>query len=170
MSKKHTNSVEAEKCLLCSILIDPTVLELLSVWLLSSKNFYSLANRTIFGHIKELNETTNEIDIVSLKQSLEDRGILETVGGMNYLLEIAQAVPSASSASWYADLIHEKYSYAQIPELLEFESSNMRGLHRRLSLLIGAINVVRLTCDNPELEQIMTDILRAGGDPIDDDK
>ena len=60
--------------------------------------------------------------------------------------------------------------HLEIPELPEFTSSNMRGLHRRLSLLIGAIDVVRITCGDTELEQIMTDILRAGGVLIDDDK
>lgn len=40
----------------------------------------------------------------------------------------------------------------------------------RFKLLVGAINAVRLTCANTELEQLMADILRAGGVLVDDDK
>ena len=44
------------------------------------------------------------------------------------------------------------------------------NVHARLNLLVGAINTVRLTCGDTELEQMMTQILRAGGVLVDDDK
>jgi len=51
-------------------------------------------------------------------------------------------------------------------EHIEITDNNV---YVRFKLLVGAINVVRITCANAELEQIMTDILRAGGVLIDDD-
>jgi hypothetical protein len=47
---------------------------------------------------------------------------------------------------------------------------NEHNVHARLNMLVGAINTVRLTCGDTELEKMMTQILRAGGVLVDDDK
>jgi len=43
------------------------------------------------------------------------------------------------------------------------------NVHVRFKLLVGAINSIRLTCEDAELEKMMTQILRAGGVLVDDD-
>ena len=43
------------------------------------------------------------------------------------------------------------------------------NVHTRLAMLVGAINTVRVTCEDKEIVKIMTQILRAGGMLIDDE-
>ena len=52
-------------------------------------------------------------------------------------------------------------------EHIEITENNV---HVRLKMLVGAINTVRLTCCDEDLERLMTQILRASGVLIDDDK
>ena len=44
------------------------------------------------------------------------------------------------------------------------------NVHVKLTMLIGAINVVRLATTDPDLRAVMTNVLRAGGVLTDDDK
>jgi len=44
------------------------------------------------------------------------------------------------------------------------------NVHVKLTLLIGAINCVRLATTDPDLRAVMTNVLRAGGVLTDDDK
>ena len=109
------HAVEAEESLLGSILIDATVLNDVQLILRSGDDFFKKANGSIYEVMIELNNgSLKTVDIVQLKQLLEDRNILDAVGGMDYLVSIAEAVPSAASASHYARLVKEKSVVRQL--------------------------------------------------------
>ena len=85
--------------LLGAILIDPQVIgETLSI-VRSGRDFFKPANGAIYDAMLSLYNDRGAIDIVQLNQMLLDRGTLEAVGGVQYLVELAQAVPSAASAA-----------------------------------------------------------------------
>ena len=109
------HAVEAEESLLGSILIDATVLNDVQLIIRSGDDFFKKANGSIYEIMIELNNgSLKTVDIVQLKQMLEDRNILDAVGGMDYLVKIAEAVPSAASASYYARLVKEKSVVRQL--------------------------------------------------------
>ena len=53
----------------------------------------------------ELYDKHASLDIVQLNQLLIDRNLLDSIGGQDYLLELAEAVPTASNATYYARLV-----------------------------------------------------------------
>ncbi len=107
--------MEAEECLLGSIIIDPSVLNDVQLILNSGDDFFKKANGSIYDIMTELNNgSLKTVDYVHLKQLLDDRNLLDPIGGEDYLVRIAGAVPSAASASHYARLVKEKSVVRQL--------------------------------------------------------
>ena len=102
------HAVEAEMCLLGSILIEPRVLGDVTFIIRDGEDFYKPTNGAIYNVIVELYDKNASVDIVQLNQLLIDRDILEAVGGKNYLVEVASCVPTAANANHYARLVREK--------------------------------------------------------------
>jgi replicative DNA helicase len=109
------HAVEAEESLLGSILIDPSVLNDVQLIIKSGDDFFKKANGSIYELMAELhNGSLKTVDFVHLQQLLQDRKLLDAIGGVDYLVKIAQAVPSAASASHYARLVKEKSVVRQL--------------------------------------------------------
>ena len=102
------HAIEAEMCLLGSMLLDPQAVGDVIQLVRSADDFYKPANGSIFSAIVELYDRTSQLDLVQLHQLLIDRALLEDVGGQNYLIELAESVPSAANAMHYARLVREK--------------------------------------------------------------
>ena len=58
--------------------------------------------------MRALSETGRAIDLVTLDAELSRRGKLEAVGGAQYLIGLASAVPSASNVRAYIKIVDEK--------------------------------------------------------------
>ena len=105
---------EAEASLLGSILIDPSVLNDVQLIISGGDDFFKKANGSIFEAMIELYNKSSTVDLVQLQQLVSDRNLIEQIGGIDYLLEVANAVPSAARASHYARLIKEKSVIRQL--------------------------------------------------------
>ncbi|MBX3372926.1 MAG: replicative DNA helicase [Phycisphaeraceae bacterium] len=104
------HAIEAEMSLLGSVFLEPQVLGDILLVLRSGDDFFDPANGRIFDVMVELYDRHSSLDIVQLNQVLHDRDILNAVGGLEYLIELAQSVPSAANATHYARLVREKSS------------------------------------------------------------
>jgi len=102
------HSIEAEMSLLGAMLIDPQVVGDVVLVVHSGDDFFKPANGAVYDAMIELYDRHAALDIVLLNQLLTDRGTLESVGGLNYLVELANAVPSAANALHYARDVREK--------------------------------------------------------------
>ncbi len=106
--KLPPNAVEAEAALLGSMLHDWRVCgEVLQV-VKSADDFYLGKHAAIYQVLIELYDQHQSIDMVQLNQKLADKKMLEQVGGLDYLLELLESVPSAASAEHYARIVREK--------------------------------------------------------------
>ena len=114
--KLPPHAIEAEMSLLGSMLLEPQMLGDVMFIIKGGEDFYKPANGAIYDAMVELYDKHASIDIVQLNQSLADRAILDAVGGVNYLVELADAVPSAANAAHYARLVREK---AMVRRLIE---------------------------------------------------
>lgn len=74
----------------------------------TAEAYYLPAHQTIYLAIAELFSTKQPVDQITLGKYLADRGDLARVGGQNYLIELTQAVPSASNGEWYADIVQDR--------------------------------------------------------------
>ncbi len=70
---------------------------------------YDLRHQTIQAELFEMFDTRVPIDVITLQQRLKDKKLLEQVGGIAYLSQLQDAVPSAANLSYYLDIVREKY-------------------------------------------------------------
>lgn len=108
------NAVEAEASLLGSILIEPPVLGDVVQIVPGADDFFKPAHGAIFQAMVDLYDQRGTLDIVQLHQMLIDRSALEDVGGEQYLVDLADAVPTAAHATHYAMLVREKAMLRQL--------------------------------------------------------
>ena len=103
------HSLEAERALLGSIILDNTALNL-AVGVVSKDDFFSEANRVIYERMQALSEKSRTIDLVTLSDELGKEGMLEKVGGASYVSSLTDGVPvgNYSAVSQYARIVKEK--------------------------------------------------------------
>lgn len=76
--------------------------------LLKTADFYVPAHSEIFEAILDLFNLDQPIDIITLSERLKLRGSLDSIGGTNYLVEIANMAPTSGNLRHYATIITEK--------------------------------------------------------------
>ena len=70
---------------------------------------YDLRHQTIQAELFEMYDNRIPIDVITLQQRLKDKQLLEQVGGIAYLAQLQDAVPSAANLSYYLDIVREKF-------------------------------------------------------------
>ncbi|MFC4077256.1 replicative DNA helicase [Salinithrix halophila] len=98
---------DAEQAVLGAILIEPSVLITVTERL-QAEDFYRQAHQRLFQVIIDLSEQGEPVDLVTLTSELSDRKLLDEVGGVSYLTELAQAVPTAANVDYYCRIVEEK--------------------------------------------------------------
>lgn len=107
MLKIPPNSLEAEKSVLWSLLIDKDWF--IIIWdVVKKEDFYDENNASIFSVIFELYEKNKPIDLLTVKQRLEDKNLLDKVGWINYLVELTEVVPTSANIYEYAMIVKNK--------------------------------------------------------------
>ncbi len=101
-------AVEAEVCLLGSLLLEYRTLGDVLGILKGPDDFSRPDHGTIYRVLVELYDRDNSFDLLKLHQTLVDRSLLEAVGGIDYLVRLAESVPAATFATEYARLVREK--------------------------------------------------------------
>ncbi len=107
---------EAEMSLLGSMIFDHRVIGDVVQAIPSGDAFYSEAHAAIFDALVHLYDKHQSGDLVQLAQALRDRGVLEAVGGPEFLLRLAQDVPSSAHAPHYARVVAEKHRLRRLIE------------------------------------------------------
>ena len=103
------NNIEAERALLGAILIakDKAVVIDEVNQIIKSTDFYRKANRVIYLTILDLFNTRKDIDIITLTEKLTNVNKIESVGGIAYITDLANCVPSATNIKSYANIVRE---------------------------------------------------------------
>jgi len=101
------HSVDFEMSTLgCMIIQQQAVEEALKI--LSPDDFYLHSHRVIFTAMRDLAESGKPVDLLILKQFLDERGLLSDAGSENYLIQLGEFVPSAAHVKTYANEVLEK--------------------------------------------------------------
>jgi replicative DNA helicase len=98
---------EAEICTLGSMILDREVIGD-TLLILNPEDFYSSSHREIYERMISLYEKGSEIDLIILKDDFVRSEILERVGGMDYVISLAEAVPTSANAGHYARIVRDK--------------------------------------------------------------
>lgn len=100
-------NLEAEMSVLGSMVIREQAAEQVFA-ILQDRDFYHPAHREIFKAMQQLSINFKPIDLVTLKDELAARAKLQDVGGEDYLIQVAETVPSAANASYYAGIVKDR--------------------------------------------------------------
>jgi replicative DNA helicase len=107
MEKIPPQNEQAEQAVLGGILIDSE-----AIWrvidILKPDDFYSPKHEKIYSAILDLVQLKQPIDILTLSDRLKALGILEEVGGLDYLTYLINTVPSAFNIYNYAKIVVDK--------------------------------------------------------------
>jgi len=107
LDRTPPQNIEAEQAVLGSIFLDIEALFKASE-LLRAEDFYRTAHQRIFEVMVELNENDQPVDLVTVTSELHDRKWLDEVGGVSYLSDLANSVPTAANVEYYAQMVEEK--------------------------------------------------------------
>lgn len=105
--KTMPHNIDAEKSVLGSMFLSKYALQK-SIELLSKDLFYLDSHMKIFQAISSLSEKNTPIDITTITEELENRKELKQVGGIEYLTEIINYVPTAANVDEYIRIVEEK--------------------------------------------------------------
>ena len=100
-------SNEAEQAVLGAMLLDQDA-SLSAAQLLTDDMFYREAHRRLFRAMVALTERRTVIDHITLRDELIRRGELDSIGGYDYVAELADAVPTAANLEFHAKIVREK--------------------------------------------------------------
>lgn len=98
--------LDAEKCVLGSILISPDVIDEVAL-VVRPRDFYLSAHSQIYATLLLIANEGKRADHVLLHNRLKRAGLVEEIGGVAYLAEIADSVPTASNARHYAQIVRD---------------------------------------------------------------
>lgn len=71
-------------------------------------DFYDLRHRLIYESILRLFEKTVSIDVLTVSNDLEEKKLMDKVGGSSYLASLVNSVPSSAHITYYASIIRKK--------------------------------------------------------------
>ncbi len=107
-------SIDAEKGVLCSALLSPSVVLGECIERLDENHFYHPAHRIIYREMIALQNAAKPVDFITLTQSLKDKGELDKAGGAAAISELFTFVPTAGNADYYIDIVREKFLLRQL--------------------------------------------------------
>ena len=100
------HSREAEESVIGAVLLsEDAVNEVMDQ--VHPEDFYVPAHQAIFEAMRELFDSSEPIDAVTVSEALRRRGELEKVGGVQYLTRLVDIVPSTSNVTYYAGIVDE---------------------------------------------------------------
>lgn len=79
--------------------------------------FYDLRHQAIFGTLVGMYEAQEPIDLITLQQKLREQRQLEAVGGLTYLNQLLDEIPSASNLGYYLDAVAENYKARRLLQI-----------------------------------------------------
>ncbi|MBQ2772958.1 MAG: replicative DNA helicase [Clostridia bacterium] len=113
LSRKMPCSLSAERALLGSILIDPNAINEIAATI-GADDFYVQEHREIYLAMRELFDASQEIDPVTLIDTLVHKGVYEKSGGENYIRSLLDVTPSAMNIADYARIVKEESTRRRI--------------------------------------------------------
>lgn len=99
--------LEAEQSVLGALLMNPSLVDDVSE-VIDSYDFYRATHKEIYEAVYSLYTNDQPVDLITMTSYLKDHKTLEAVGGITYLTDLMEKVPSLQNVTKYADIIKDK--------------------------------------------------------------
>ncbi|MFC0525973.1 replicative DNA helicase [Pontibacillus salicampi] len=101
------HNIEAEQAVLGAIFLEPQSIATASE-VLMPEDFYRASHQRIYEAMLDLSEKGEPIDLVTTTTALSNVQTLEEIGGVSYLSDLANSVPTAANIEYYTRIVEEK--------------------------------------------------------------
>lgn len=101
------HDIDAEQSVICAMILDKDAIATASE-ILTGDDFYRPDHKLIFECLAELFQKGEPIDLVTLKNKLEQKGVLEQIGGIAYISDLANAIPTSAHVQKHSKIVEEK--------------------------------------------------------------
>ena len=105
--KVPPHNLDAEQATLGALLLDWDSISVV-IQYLRPDGFYSLQNQKIFSAMLDLYNEGRQGDLISLKEKLKEKGDLEAAGGIAYISELTDRVPTSANVDYYAQIVKDQ--------------------------------------------------------------
>ena len=166
------HSIEAEQAVLGGLMLDNKRLDAV-LEVISEVDFYREDHRQIFKMMQILQENAQPLDVITLSEELHRHDQLERVGGLAYLVEMANNTPSAANIVAYARIVRERSTLRQLiaaAQEISKSSYNPSGLDSDDLLQLAEKRVAEIAEDRPKEGGLVgvNDLLKATVQRIDE--
>lgn len=107
MQRIPPNSLEAEQSVLGAMLLDKEAIST-AAEILQGEDFYREVHHEIFQAIVSIYNDGEPVDLITLTDRLKSRNTIEAVGGITYLTQLMNVVPTTHNIAYYAKIVEEK--------------------------------------------------------------
>ena len=107
LGKIPPQDIEAEQAVIGSMLTDSDAVYS-AIESLKPEDFYREDNKLIYEAILNVYSKAEPIDIITLKAELASMGKLDAVGGLEYIAELPDKVPTTANVDRYIKIVEEK--------------------------------------------------------------
>lgn len=114
MQQQQLFDIDAELSVLGAIMLKSSVLYGLADEL-HTDDFYRQSHRVVYAAMLRMQQQRTPLDMVTLTEQLNTEGNLDRVGGIPFITQLANTVPSAANVRYYAKIV---LKYAKRRQLL----------------------------------------------------
>jgi len=100
-------NIQAEQAVLGAIFLEPSAIGAASERLVP-EDFYRTSHQRIFQVMLDLSERGEPVDVVTVTAELRNQKLLDEVGGLDYISELANSTPTAANIEFYSQIVEEK--------------------------------------------------------------
>ncbi|MYL34454.1 replicative DNA helicase [Pontibacillus yanchengensis] len=101
------HNIEAEQAVLGAIFLEPQSIAT-ATEVLMPDDFYRASHQRIYEAMVNLSEKGEPIDLVTVTTALSNMKTLDEIGGVSYLSDLANSVPTAANIEYYTKIVEEK--------------------------------------------------------------
>jgi len=135
--KVPPHSLEAEQSLLGSMMLSEDAV-VVALEITEAEDFYQSAHRHIFQALIDLYNNQKPCDLITLQEELRSKEKLSEVGGVTYLSQLLNVVPTSRNAEHYARIVKEKAMLRRLISLSGELSTSAYDPQSQAELLIDS--------------------------------
>ncbi len=146
------HSIEAEQAVLGGLMLENNKLDSVQE-VVGEGDFFREDHRLIFRMMAKLQESGEPLDVITLSEELHKHNELDNVGGLGYLVEMANNTPSAANIVAYAKIVRERSTLRQLiaaTSEISKSSFNPAGLDSDDLLQIAEKRIADIAEDRPK--------------------
>ena len=129
------NSTEAEKSVLGALLQDSNAL-IEALEMMQSDDFYHQQHAAIFSAMRTLSAQGRAVDLITMDAELSRTGLLDGIGGIEYLVDLVRFVPTTVNVRHYIEIVLEKSTLRKLIKASSDISRNCYEEHQDITAIL----------------------------------